>query len=182
MHLENYTQTVELPDGASAQLDGHTLTVKGEKGEVSRRVGSKRYDVKVQDNKITFTVPDATRKEKRLVRVNKAHIENMAKGVTKGHVYKLKICSGHFPMNVSVKGDTLEVKNFIGEAVPRKLKIKGGCEVKVQGDEITVESPNKEIAGNQAAAIELLTRRPGFDSRIFQDGIYIVEKDGRVLE
>jgi len=56
----------------------------------------------------------------------------MIRGVTEGYTYKLKICSGHFPMNVSLKGDVLEIKNFIGESVPRKLKIKEGSEEKTR--------------------------------------------------
>ena len=163
-------------------MDGAIVTVKGPKGEHTRKIGSKRYDVKVEGQNVVFSAKNVTRKLKRLISVNATHVGNMARGVTEGHVYRLKICSGHFPMNVSVKGDVFEVKNFIGEAVPRTLKLKEGCTVKVEGEEITVESTSKELAGNQAAAIELLTRRPGFDSRVFQDGIYIVEKDGKVLE
>ena len=84
-------------------------------------------------------------------------------------------------MNVSLKGDVLEIKNFIGEKVPRTLKIRPGASVKINGDEIVVEAINKEIAGQTAGSIEKLTKRPGFDKRIFQDGIYIVEKDGKRL-
>ena len=59
------------------------------------------------------------------------------------------------------------------------MKIRAGVKVTIAGTDITVESHNKEWAGSQASAIELLTRRPGFDTRVFQDGIYITEKDGK---
>ena len=84
-------------------------------------------------------------------------------------------------MNVSVKGLKLVVKNFIGEAVPRTLLFKEGATVKVEGDIIIVTGINKEIVAQAAASVEQLTRRVGFDRRIFQDGIYIVEKDGKSL-
>ncbi len=103
----------------------------------------------------------------------------MLRGVTEGHTYKLKVCSGHFPMSVSVKEGVLEVKNFIGEKVPRRLMIKDGVTVTAEGDVIVVTGHDKERVGNQAAAIEQLMRRPGFDRRIFQDGIYLTEKDGK---
>jgi len=181
MHLPKLTEKAVLSQGVTATISGTTLTVKGPKGELSRAVGSKRVTVTVEGDGVVFTSLKATKNDKRLLMTNIAHARNMIKGVAQGYVYKLKICSGHFPMSVAVKGDTFEVKNFIGEAVPRVLKLRPGSKVTVQGTEVVVESNNKETAGTQAAAIELLTRRPGFDSRVFQDGIYIVEKDGKKM-
>ena len=85
-------------------------------------------------------------------------------------------------MNVSVNNNELIVKNFLGEKVPRTLKLKPGATVKVEGDSITVESPVKEIAGQVSADIELLTRRTGYDSRIFQDGCWIIMKDNKEIK
>jgi large subunit ribosomal protein L6 len=99
-------------------------------------------------------------------------------GVEKGHTYKLKICSGHFPMTVSLSGSKFAVNNFLGEKTPREMKIKTGAVVKIEGDHITVDSAYKEIASQVAADIERLTRVRGRDLRIFQDGIYIINKDG----
>ena len=74
------------------------------------------------------------------------------------------------------------VKNFIGEKVPRTVSINEGVSVKIEGTEIVVEGFDKEKTGQMAASIEQMTRRPGFDERIFQDGIYLIEKDGKVIK
>ena len=80
-------------------------------------------------------------------------------------------------MNVSVSNNQFVVKNFLGEKSPRTMNIKDGdVEVKINGDIIEVSSCNKEKAGNVASDIELLTKKVGKDVRVFQDGIYIVEK------
>jgi large subunit ribosomal protein L6 len=179
MHLEHIQETVDLQEGADVAVNGFIITVKGPKGELSHRVGHKKLKMSIADGVLKFEATNATRKEKRAMRTSAAHVRNMMRGVTEGHTYKLKICSGHFPMNVSLKGNMFEVKNFIGEAVPRQLEIKEGITVKVDGQDIIVEGADKARTGNQAAAIEQLTKRPGFDTRIFQDGIYIVEKDGK---
>ena len=84
-------------------------------------------------------------------------------------------------MNVSLKGQNFEIKNFIGEAFPRKLVLKENVTVKIEGDSITVTGINKELVSQTAASIETLTRRNGFDKRRFQDGIYITVKDGKQL-
>lgn len=181
MKHEELSETIIVPEGCTFTLDKKVIVVKGPKGELSRSLPDKKIIINVQGSELNLSYKQATKREKRMLLTTKAHIKNMFKGVVSGFLYKLKVCSGHFPMNVSLKGDVLEVKNFIGEKVPRKLKIKPGANVKVNGDEITVESSNKEIAGQIAGSIENLMKRPGFDKRIFQDGIYIVEKDGKKI-
>ena len=64
----------------------------------------------------------------------------------------------------------------MGEKIPRLAKISPGVDVKIEGDMITVSGFDREKVGQSAANIELATRRPGFDKRIFQDGCYIVSK------
>ena len=109
-------------------------------------------------------------------------IDILMQGVSENYVYRLKICSGHFPMTVNAKDGVFTVKNFIGERIPRTYKLMDNVDVKVEGDIVLVSSPNKEIAGQTAASIEQLCRRPGFDSRIFQDGIYMIEKAGKKVK
>ena len=85
-------------------------------------------------------------------------------------------------MNVAVNKGEFVVKNFFGEKVPRVLKLKDNVAVKIEGDLVIVESVDKEAAGQCAASIETLTKRVNYDSRIFQDGIYLISKDDKELK
>jgi large subunit ribosomal protein L6 len=169
------------PDNCTATQEKDFVVVKGPKGEIKKKLTDKKVKVKQEAQEIIIIYPEDTKRAKRLLNTNKAHIKNMVQGVNEGFIYKLKICSGHFPMNVSMKNNVLEVKNFIGEKVPRALRISPDAKVSVSGDQIVVEATSKEVAGQVAASIEKLTFRPGFDKRIFQDGIYITEKAGKKI-
>ncbi len=181
MAKENLEIEVTIPQGVTVSQDGRVLTVKGEKGEVSREFRSKRVVNEIKDGHVLVVAKNPTQREKMLVKTFVAHLQNLFRGVMEGHTYKLKICSGHFPMTVTLKGDIFEVKNFIGEAVPRRMQVKTGADVKIDGDLITVTGIDKERVAQVAAQIEKLTKRPGFDTRIFQDGIYLTEKDGKKI-
>ncbi len=181
MRHEELLETVSVPEGCTIKVEDKKFFVKGPKGELSRVLPDKKIIVETGDGEVSLKYKNATKREKRMLLTTKAHVKNLVKGVMDGFSYKLKICSGHFPMNVSLKNNVFEIKNFIGEKVPRTLVIKEGVDVKVNGDEILVESLDKELAGQVAGRIENLTKRPNFDKRIFQDGIYIIEKDGKKI-
>lgn len=178
---------VLIPGEVKVSLDAAVLKVKGPKGEITRNFAYPKIslafsrDAAAGDNignKIIISSQKATKKEKKIIGSFFSHIKNMVRGVVEPYVYKLKICSGHFPMAVSVSGRELVIKNFLGETVPRKVKLPEGADVKVSGAEIVVSSVDIEIAGLTAGRIEQACRITNRDLRIFQDGCYIVEKAG----
>ena len=173
---------IDMPESVEVSLDGQVLTLKGPQGEVKRKIKKQNVSIKIDGSKISLESDKSTKKDKKLLGSLEAHIKNMIKGVLQTHTYILKICSGHFPMSVSVVENKLHVKNFLGEKVPRILKLKEGTIVKVDGGSINVTSTSKELAGQVSADIEQLTRRPGYDTRVFQDGIYIINKAGKDLK
>ena len=173
---EDITKKIELQEGVKANLDGKTLVVSGPKGEVQRTFDHPKVNLSVEPDAVILHCSKGTKREKMLICSFEAHIKNMVCGVCEPHEYKLKICSGHFPMNVSVSGNELVVKNFLGESVPRKVKVVRDVQVKVNGDEILVLSSDKELAGQMASRIENACRITNRDCRIFQDGCYITQK------
>jgi large subunit ribosomal protein L6 len=70
------------------------------------------------------------------------------------------------------------VDNFLGEKTPRTTRIVGDCKVAVKGTELTVQGIDKEEVGQTVANIEKLTKVKKRDPRVFQDGIYLIERNG----
>jgi len=175
----NIHEHIATTSGVTLTVEpGNLVTVKGPKGEVKRGFFDPKIQITSADGGIDLKAPRATRKEKTRIYSYVAHIKNMIKGVQIPHEYKLKICSGHFPMNVAMNGNTLSVKNFLGEKTPRTTTVPAGVTVKVEGDKITISSPDLELAGQTASSFERVCRITNRDLRIFQDGIYIIKKAG----
>ncbi len=181
MKVKEMTEKIEVPEGVEVTIDKGMCKAKGKKGECSKKIADPKITIEVKDGNIVLSAKKTTKREKTKMGTYISHIKNLIKGANEGHTYRLKVCSGHFPMNVSVSGKEFVIKNFLGEKKPRTLKIKEGATVKVEGEIVTVESCNKEIAGQTAASIESLTRITNRDLRIFQDGVYITAKCGKPI-
>ena len=180
MHKELF-QKIEIPEGINIEIDGAKISVSGPEGKNERSFNIANLNFEKKGNEIVIGNKKATKKEKRNMNTIIAHIGNMIKGVQNKFEYKLKICFSHFPITVEVKENEALIKNFLGERVARKVKIPEGVEVKVEKDMIVINSPNKELAGQAAANFENVTRIAKKDRRIFQDGIFIINKCGKEI-
>lgn len=174
-------QEIEIPEGIEVEINGGEISVKGVEGKNSRKFDIRKIKIEKKDGKIILENPAVTRKEKRKINTMTAHLKNMILGVQKKFEYKLKICSIHFPITIEVKENKALIKNFLGEKTPRKCKIPKDAEVKIDKDIITIKSFNKEIAGQAAANFEIATRVTNRDRRVFQDGIFIINKIGKEI-
>jgi large subunit ribosomal protein L6 len=173
---------VKIGEGVQIDAKGRNITVKGKKGELSRRFMEDFINIIPSDGKIRIAAKTKRfplRKQMAIMGTIAGHIKNMMKGVTDGYTYKLRIVYSHFPMKVSVKGSEFQVDNFLGEKYPRKTRILEGVKVESKGNEVTVTGTDKEKVGQTAANIEQVTKIKNLDCRVFQDGIYIIEKDGK---
>jgi large subunit ribosomal protein L6 len=171
---------IEIPEGITAEIKDKEIIIKKADKELKKKL-DQRVSYKIKDNKITLEVKKSTKKERKIFGTMKAHINNMILGLTTGFTYKLEIANVHFPMTVShdKENSQLVIKNFLGEKKNRNIKLVEGIEIKIDKQEIRVQSIDIEKAGQCAANIEKGTKVKNKDRRIFQDGIFIVEKPGR---
>ncbi|MBI4360649.1 50S ribosomal protein L6 [Candidatus Micrarchaeota archaeon] len=165
---------MKLPDGVNVSVDQGTISVKGPKGQLSRVFDPQRIIVDVQGTDVTVSpnAKKATRELKSLAGTFQSHIANMAQGVVHGFEVKLQLVYSHFPVSLEVKGQTVAIKNFLGEKNPRHAKVVGSTQVDVKSQSITVSGIDKEAVGQTAANLISATGVGHRDERVFQDGIY----------
>ena len=171
-------EVVDIPDGVEASIDHLTVKVKGPKGEQERTFPVSRINIKLEGKQFMLESELPGKKDYALLGTFKSHINNLVIGVSQGFEYKMKIVYSHFPVKAAMKDDKFVIDNFLGEKHPRTADIIGDTQVVVKGDEVTLTGSNKEHVGQSAANIEQATKIKGYDPRVFQDGIYIVQKGG----
>jgi len=180
MKIKFYKE-IEIPQGIEASVDGNVLIIKGEKGETRKNLNIKSVDLEVKGGKIIIGNEKASKNEKRLINTYAAHIRNMIHGLNEEFEYKMKAVYSHFPFTVELHGHEAVIKNFLGEKIPRKAKILKGVNVKIDKEDITIKSHDRELAGQTAANLEVATKIRNRDRRVFQDGIFITSKPGREI-
>lgn len=174
-------QTIEIPGGVDISVKKNVVEVSGAEGKVSKKMNLGNVSVEKKDGKLVIGSETATKNDKRAINTARAHIKNMIHGIQKKFEYHLKVVHSHFPMTVEINGREGIIKNFLGEKVPRKLHIPEGADVKISGNLITITSANKEIAGQASANFERATQISLRDRRVFQDGIFIINKAGKEI-
>ncbi|MBI5226334.1 50S ribosomal protein L6 [Candidatus Micrarchaeota archaeon] len=165
---------MQLPQGVSISLEPGLIKVSGPKGEVQKKFDVKTIGVKVDGTEVTVSTvgKKLTKPLKAALGAVESHIRNMVHGVQHGYDVKLALVYSHFPVTVESKGETVLIKNFLGEKTPRVVKVKGKVKVSIAGQEITVSGINKEEVGQVASSLIEATDVGHRDERVFQDGIY----------
>ena len=167
---------IDIPDDVSAETDHLELTVEGPNGSVTRRLWYPDIEVTVEDGVVAIASENEDAKTNATVGTFESHVANMIHGVTEGWEYTMEVYYAHFPMQVSVEGDEVVIENFLGERAQRRTPIRGDTDVQIDGETVRLTGSDKEAVGQTAADIEQLTKVTDKDTRVFQDGVYIVEK------
>jgi large subunit ribosomal protein L6 len=176
MRAIEVSETIQAPDNVEMTLEGRKITVKGPKGTLIRDFAFAPVSIELEGKNMRVWAEWPRKKEASLVGTLRSHIENMITGVTKGFTYKLKIVFSHFPISVKLKNKTVLIENFTGERNPRKAKVVGNVQVKIQSEDIFIQGMDLEEVSQTAANIEQATKVKRKDPRIFLDGLYVYER------
>lgn len=169
---------IPIPEGVEVSLEGSSVIVRGPKGEIRKTMEYPGIVIKKDSADVVIETENPKKRQFAILGTYESHTKNMIKGVSEGFEYKMKVIYSHFPMSVKVEQNGIVVENYLGEKVPRKTRIVGNCEVKVKGTEITITGNSIEEVGQTAANIEQATKVKNKDCRVFQDGVYLIERNG----
>ncbi len=172
------TDTVRIPSGVRVVARDRSLEAKGPLGSATRPFPSDlfRVEVKADQVKLTLELPPERKQARALLGTWVAHLRNLTLGVSQGVEARMKVVAAHFPMKVQAKEGELQIENFLGEKYPRTAPLVAGVRATVDGEFVILSGVDIEQVGQSAANIERATRIRNYDPRVFQDGIYLVQR------
>ena len=171
------TRFLDIPDGVTVTCKARHVTVTGPRGKLERSFKHVQLDMRmVSPQKLRVDLWFGTRKQVATIRTICSHVENMVIGVTRGFLYKMRFVYSHFPINVSLAGRTVEIRNFLGDKKVRRILLLDGVDYTRTAD----VKDQIELTGNDVGAVSLtasqirqscnITKK---DLRKFLDGIFV---------
>ena len=140
---------VEIPAGVEIKVDGHTVTVKGPNGELTREF-PQAISIKQEEGKIEVSRPNDEKETKALHGLTRALLHNMVVGVTTGFEKKLEINGVGY--RAAKQGSTLTLS--LGYSHPVIMEDPEGVTTDVPDQtHIIVRGIDKELVGQHAANI-----------------------------
>jgi large subunit ribosomal protein L6 len=151
---------ITLPKGVTVTVaPNNEVTVKGPKGELSRKIDSD-IQLVVSGDTLTVERPTNQKRHKALHGLYRALLANMVTGVAEGYTKKLELVGVGF--KASNTGQNLDIAvgyshNIIIQ-LPKEIKVATATE-KGSNPIVTLESHDKELLGAISAKIRSL-RKP----------------------
>lgn len=176
------TRDIKIPKDVTAVVKARSIVVKGPRGSLTRAFRHVNMEIqRVKKDRLRVVLWHGKRKQIACIRTVCTHVENMIKGVTKGFEYKMRLVYAHFPINVNVtnNGEQIEIRNFLGEKLTRKVDMLDGVKIAIstaQKDEIVLTGNDIQNVSQSAASIQQICAVKDKDIRKFLDGIYVSEK------
>ena len=191
------SQDIVVPEGVTASSKCKVITITGPRGTLTKDFSHINMELQIIEGTPASDEEEATptvirvqlwfanRKQLACVRTISSHITNMITGVTKGFLYKMRFVYSHFPINVTLSGNTVEIRNFLGEKRVRKVELCEGVEYVRSSsvkDQIELSGNDLTMVSLAAAKIQQATNVRNKDLRKFLDGIYVSEKGAIATE
>ncbi|KPI42961.1 60S ribosomal protein L9-B [Cyphellophora attinorum] len=185
------TEQITVPDDVKVKIKSRIVTVEGPRGKLVKDLSHIAVTFTIpKSNIVQIEIHHGSRKNVATLRTVKSIIQNLITGVTKGYKYKMRYVYAHFPINVNIEKNSetdlqeLEIRNFLGEKIVRRVVMKEGVTVepsKGVKDQIEIYGNSVENVSQSAADIQQACLVKNKDIRKFLDGLYVSER-GTIIE
>jgi large subunit ribosomal protein L6 len=167
---------IEIPTGVTFTIDDSKLVL--EKASVVQEVPYNHVYISLEKTDGGLKIIPNHKKSKYISVSNtlKKIILNTIEGFDRDFICKMQIVYSHFPLTVKIENNKFVIVNFYGEKKNRTVPLVEGVKVEISGKDIVLSGNNKQKVGQLAGSIESIARLKNKDYRVFDDGIYIVEK------
>jgi len=140
---------VAIPKGVTVTTDGHSVTVKGAKGEL-KKTFHQSLTIKVDGGNVLVARPSDEKEHKSLHGLTRTLIYNMVEGVTKGYSKTLEIAGVGYKAEPRPYG----LQFALGFSHPIEYRAPAGIKLTAPNPTtVQVEGADKEIVGQVAAEI-----------------------------
>jgi len=141
---------VTIPAGVTVDIQGHTVLVKGAKGELTRTFDPE-MDIKMEEGRVVVNRPSDQRRHRAVHGLTRALLNNMVLGVSQGFTRALDIQGVGYRAEMQGKSLVLHV----GYSHPVVMEPPEGISFTVDktGRLLTVLGSDKEMVGEIAARI-----------------------------
>ena len=109
---QNLETVITIPEGVNVNMTGQMFNVKANGKEINRMfLENPKIKLEKKDNAIVLSSKNATKRELKILNSISAHIYNLFAGLKEDYLYKLEICTVHFPVTVKLEGNKFKIKN-----------------------------------------------------------------------
>ena len=167
---------ITVPSGVDVKVDGPQVTVKGPKGELSRRL-PERITISLEDGVLKAARSDESRESRALHGLTRALLANMVTGVSEGYRKNLEIQGVGY--RAALKGRDLELQ--VGFSHPVTIPAPEGITFEVpEPTRISVSGIDKELVGQVAADVRKVRPPEPYKGKgIRYVGEYVRRKAGK---
>ena len=172
--------SVKIPKGCKVNVKSKVVTVTGKKGKIEKSFKNIKAEIEVKDDEVHIHIYMNTYKQSAILHTITSHIRNMINGVTYGFRYKMHEVHKHFPIDLQVVNNSVQIIKFLGgrdvkyiplgEGVTCKKNPKDAGELWFEGNDID------QIALTCSRVFQSCSAKRK-DKRKFLDGIFTSEKE-----
>ena len=180
------TEKVVIPKGVTVVSKARVLTVTGPKGTLKKSFKhiKAELEVKKEQDEHTHEVQDVVRiniymnsyKQSAVLYTLRTHINNMIKGVTSGFRYKMHEVHKHFPIDLQVKDNAVNIIKYLGQRDVKVIPLPDGIKCSKNPSELWFDGIDCDALGCTCSKVFQSCYPKNKDIRKFLDGVFISER------